>query len=65
MLDPLGENRVRLTHSECFRGLLVPMLWKGLDTDTRAGFEQLNQALKARAEERFTAAGEDVGRQGT
>lgn len=65
VLDPLGENRVRLTHSECFRGLLVPMLWKGLDTDTRAGFEELNQALKARAEERFSAAsGEDAGRQG-
>ncbi len=63
VLDPLGEDRVRLTHSECFRGLLVPMFWKGLDTDTRAGFEQLNQALKARAEERFTAASEEDAEQ--
>jgi hypothetical protein len=50
VLEPLAKDRVRLIHAECFRGILVPFLWKGLDTDTRAGFEQMNQALKERAE---------------
>lgn len=50
VLEERGEERVSLTHSECFRGILVPLLWKGLDTDTRAGFEQMNRALKQRAE---------------
>ena len=49
-LEPRGRDGVRLVHAECFRGLLVPFLWRGLDTDTRSGFEQMNQALKKRAE---------------
>jgi hypothetical protein len=36
--------------SEKFGGILVPFLRKMLDTSTRAGFEALNAALKARAE---------------
>ena len=50
VLQPLGRERVRLVHAECFRGILVPFLWRSLDRDTRAGFEQMNQALKQRAE---------------
>ncbi len=41
----------RLVHSEYFNGILVRLLRKSLDTDTREGFEAMNRGLKARAEE--------------
>ena len=50
-IDPLGEGRVRFTQREVFTGLLVSLFARGLDTDTRRGFEEMNQALKARAEQ--------------
>jgi hypothetical protein len=50
-IEPLGEGRVRFTQREVFTGLLVPLLARGLDTDTQRGFEEMNQALKARAEQ--------------
>jgi hypothetical protein len=40
----------RFIHMEYFRGVLVPLLWKRLASETRAGFEAMNQALKARVE---------------
>ena len=49
-LSPLEDGSVRLSHSEQFRGLLVPLLRRSLDRDTRAGFERMNQALRERAE---------------
>lgn len=39
-----------VTQSEEFTGLLVPLMWKTLDTKTRAGFESMNLALKGRVE---------------
>jgi len=39
-----------LVQKEKFSGILVPMMWSSLDTNTRAGFELMNQALKERAE---------------
>ena len=39
-----------LTHSEYFNGILVRFLRKSLDTQTLAGFEAMNDALKTRAE---------------
>jgi hypothetical protein len=50
-IEPLGENRVRFTQREIFTGLLVPLFARGLDSNTRRGFEEMNQALKARAEQ--------------
>ena len=50
-IEPLGESRVRFTQREIFNGLLVPLFARGLDTDTRRGFEEMNQALKTRAEQ--------------
>lgn len=50
-IEPLGENRVRFVQREVFTGLLVPLFARGLDTDTRRGFEAMNRALKARAEQ--------------
>jgi hypothetical protein len=51
-IEPVGEGRVRFTQREIYTGLLVPLLARGLDTNTRRGFEEMNQALKARAEQR-------------
>ena len=45
---PAGGTRV--IHSEMFDGVLVRFLRKMLDTQTKAGFEAMNSALKTRAE---------------
>jgi len=42
----------RLTQSETFTGALVPFLARSLDRGTAAGFTVMNEALKARAEQR-------------
>jgi len=41
-----------LIQREQFDGILVPFLRNALDTTTKAGFEAMNAALKARAEAR-------------
>lgn len=40
----------RLVQSEQFRGILVRFMRKMIDTSTRQAFEQMNSALKERAE---------------
>ncbi|WP_019142762.1 SRPBCC domain-containing protein [Noviherbaspirillum massiliense] len=47
---PVGEDKVRFIHGERFSGVLVGLLKSSLETGTRAGFEAMNRALKARAE---------------
>ena len=49
-IEQLAENRVRFVQRETFRGLLTPMLLRMLENDTRRGFEEMNAALKSRAE---------------
>jgi hypothetical protein len=49
-LESIGEGRTRLIHREVFSGLLVPLLWRKLDIQTRQGFEAMNHALKKRVE---------------
>lgn len=51
-IEPLGNNRTRFTQREIFNGLFVPLLAHSLKTDTLRGFEEMNQALKARAEQK-------------
>jgi hypothetical protein len=51
-LEAAGGDQVRFVHAEHFRGLLVPLLARTLRTTTRKGFEQMNAALKRRAEQR-------------
>jgi hypothetical protein len=46
----LGENHVRFVQREAFRGLLVPLFARSLDNNTQRGFEEMNRALKERAE---------------
>ena len=54
-----GQHRFQLietnglttfVHSEKFKGLLVPFFKKKLLSETRLGFEEMNQALKDRVE---------------
>ncbi len=49
-IQPLGAHRVHFVQREIFTGLLVPFFARRLDTDTLRGFEEMNQALKIRAE---------------
>jgi hypothetical protein len=55
MIDQVSATRVRFTQREVFTGLLVPLMARSLDSDTRRGFEEMNQAIKARAEEHSAA----------
>ena len=48
-LRPEGSG-TRLLQTESFQGFLVPLLWRKVEPMTRAGFEAMNRALKARAE---------------
>jgi hypothetical protein len=48
-IEPIGDDRVRFAQAERFTGALVPIFSKTLE-QTRRGFEQMNQALKRRAE---------------
>ena len=49
-IEPLDGGGVRFVQREKFKGLLVPLLKRRLNRDTRAGFVEMNQALKERAE---------------
>jgi hypothetical protein len=49
-LDAQPDGTTRFRHGEQFGGLLVPLLRRSLDTDTRAGFEEMNKALRHRAQ---------------
>ena len=50
-IEPGTDGKVRFVHRENFSGILVPFFWKRLDSEVRKGFEDMNEALKARAEE--------------
>ena len=50
-IEPLGENRVRFIDREEFNGLLVFTQAKDIDTNTKRGFEAMDKALKACAEQ--------------
>jgi hypothetical protein len=49
-IEAADQARVRFVQREEFRGILVPLLWRSLDRDTRGGFQEMNQALKSLAE---------------
>lgn len=51
VIEPLANGKVLFQQSERFNGLLVGPLRASLEKDTRRGFEEMNRALKARAEE--------------
>ncbi len=45
-----GDGTTTFQHEELFKGILVPLFKKKLTTDTKAGFEAMNEALKAKVE---------------
>jgi hypothetical protein len=49
-IEPLEGGCVLFVQREEFRGLLVPLLMRNLEIDTRRGFEAMNRAIKERAE---------------
>jgi hypothetical protein len=50
-IEQLDDGQVRLVQHEQFRGVLVPFMGRSLDRRTLPAFEQMNQALKRRAEQ--------------
>jgi hypothetical protein len=50
-IEPMGADKVRFIDREIFNGLLVPLQAKDIDTNSRRGFEEMDKALKARAEQ--------------
>ncbi len=60
-IQPLEDNRVRFIQREAFKGLLVPLSARSLDTNTQRGFEETNRALKERAEAPLSRPPGDAG----
>lgn len=50
-IEHIGRNRVRFVQREIFSGLLVSFLAQRLDAKLGLGFDEMNQALKLRAEQ--------------
>lgn len=49
-IEQLQTEHVRFVHREVFNGFLTSIFGKSLDTDVKQGFEEMNKALKERAE---------------
>jgi len=45
-----SQNKCTFNHSEKFKGILVPLLKRKLQNETKPGFESMNQALKKEVE---------------
>ena len=50
VIEPAGAGEVRFRQDEHFRGLLVPLFPRRMYERTQRGFEEMNRALKERAE---------------
>jgi len=50
-LKELEGDRTKFVQCENFKGILIPLYWKMLNTKTIKGFELMNSALKQRAEQ--------------
>ncbi|MCC4771219.1 SRPBCC domain-containing protein [Methanosarcina sp. DH2] len=50
IIEPLNENQVRFIQHEEFNGILIPFSTKLLK-DTKSSFNEMNRALKERAEQ--------------
>lgn len=51
ILESADDSKTIFRQEEKFSGILVPIFWKSLNQHTRAGFIEMNQALKIRVEE--------------
>jgi len=50
IIESVSESKIIFHHQEKFSGILVPVFWKSLYQHTRAGFIEMNQALKKKVE---------------
>lgn len=50
-IEPLSSNRVRFVQREVFTGILASLFVRLIGKDTQRGFEEMNRALQARAEQ--------------
>lgn len=50
-MESIDKSVTRFVQEECFRGILVPIVWKSMSAGTRAGFEKMNLDLKKRSED--------------
>ena len=50
IIEQVESNKVRFIDREIFNGILVSSQAKDIDTNSKQGFEAMDQALKARAE---------------
>jgi hypothetical protein len=50
IIEPMGNNTVRFVDREILNGLLVPLQARNIDTKSKKGFEDIDRALKSRAE---------------
>ena len=51
LLNATPNGHTKLIHGERFSGLLIPFFRNTLETQTKTGFEGMNQALKVRSEQ--------------
>lgn len=49
-LEDESDGRTKFVHREEFSGMLVPILWPMLERNTTRGFNDMNAALKKKAE---------------
>src|SRR5207302_9393871 len=52
LIEPREDGSVRFMQKEKFSGILVPLVMRMIERDTRRGFQEMNEALKERAEGR-------------
>lgn len=50
VLTPTADGKTHLTHGEHFKGILIPLTRRWLNSEIKDGFNRINAALKARAE---------------
>lgn len=53
-IEPLSAQRVKFSQGEIYTGLLIPMFASTLEREARPAFEQMNRAIKERAEQAAT-----------
>lgn len=49
-MEQTGDGKTRFVHGEDFSGILVPLLWKNMESRTKEGFIEMNKALKTAVE---------------
>ena len=51
-IEPINENKIRLVHDMVFYGLLIPLVRNRVKEAIYGPFEEMNRALKIRAEKK-------------